>query len=102
MMCERYPTPEGLPETLERANYVFTVAFTLEMALKLYALGAREYWAGARLTTPPTRPSILPWLLCSMILVSPVARFLFCIVHFQGSAFRPAQLGAGRPSSDEI
>ena len=45
MMCERYPEPEGQAELMEMANYGFTAAFTLEMALKLGALGREEYWA---------------------------------------------------------
>lgn len=45
MMCERYPEPAGQAALMEKANIGFTAAFTLEMILKLIALGGREYWA---------------------------------------------------------
>ena len=47
MMCERYPEPESQAKLLELANYGFTAAFTIEMVLKLCALGFSEYWADA-------------------------------------------------------
>ena len=45
MMCERHPEPEGQAELMDVANIVFTAAFTLEMSIKLSALGRQEYWA---------------------------------------------------------
>ena len=45
MMCERHPQPEEQVALMEKANLFFTAAFTVEMCLKLFALGLREYWA---------------------------------------------------------
>lgn len=45
MAMEFYMMPNGLKYLLRALNYLFTAVFTLEAAMKLYALGVRRFFA---------------------------------------------------------
>jgi len=41
---DRYPQPNSEKQSLETANLVFTIFFTIEMIFKLIGYGARNYF----------------------------------------------------------
>ena len=45
LACEQYEQPVWLTTESDIANYVFTLIFALEMVLKLFGLGIKEYVA---------------------------------------------------------
>ena len=47
LMCDRWPMPQSEIFVLEIINFCLTALFTLEMVLKLVALGAFPYWLDA-------------------------------------------------------
>lgn len=47
MAMEFHDMPSGFRNTLELTNLVLTICFTIEMVLKLIALGPVKYWTNA-------------------------------------------------------